>query len=215
MIRVQDLSFAYPGRQPVLNRVSFSAEKGDMLLVGGASGCGKTTLLHCLCGIIPRHVDGRLSGVVEIDGRAPGGLSPAEWPHTVAIVFQQPETHMFLPAVRDEMAFAPENLCLPRDEMKRRIDLALDETGLGSLAGCAPEKLSGGQQKLAALACLLALPPRVLLLDEMTAGLDAGAVSVLQRVLARLLGQGTTVVLSDHHTERWPQARRLNLEKQP
>jgi energy-coupling factor transporter ATP-binding protein EcfA2 len=196
MISVNDLSFGYQKDKPILRNVSFSLEGGKSLLVSGDSGIGKSTLLNCLCGIIPRNIQGEFSGTVLIDGRNVSELSTAELPYYVAIVPQTPR--MFLQNVESEMAFVLENLNFPVDEMRKRIDKTLETVNLTEYRHVNPSKLSGGQLKMAALASIMILPPKVLLLDEISSGLDGNALAVVRGFVAELKHMGGVVVASEH-----------------
>jgi len=210
MIAGSELSFAYPGQEPLFQGLSLAVPDGGLLLVGGSSGCGKTTLLYCLCGIIPRNFKGAFSGAVVIDGRPVTDIPAAELPQNVAMVFQDPGTRMFLPAVEDEVAFTAENLCLSPLEIAEAVDKALELTGLCDLRDSHPAQLSGGQVKLCALACALVVPPCVLLLDEPTAGLDDAAIKRLYACLEWLRAQGSAIIVCDHRAELWPDAEVLD-----
>jgi len=211
MIEVQDLSFAYAGNAPLFERLSFTVRDGEQLLLNAPSGGGKTTLLYCLCGIIPRNIQqGKLSGSVMIDGQPIAGMSAAELPRAAAMVFQEPGSRFFLPSAEDELAFTPENLCVPpegiegTEGMRERIARALEMTGLTDEKRHEnPAKLSGGQMKLLALAAVLAYPPRVLLLDEITAGLDAPAAERVKNSVGWLKKQGCAVIVSAHDSGMW------------
>ena len=203
MIEIKKLSFGYANSTPLFEDLSFTVGDGEQLFLKGDSGRGKTTLLYCLCGIIPRNIAGRLSGSVEIDGKPVAELSNAELPQAVAMVFQEPGSRIFLPSVEDELAFTLENLCVPPEDMRERIAHALELTSLTSKRHTNPAELSGGQIKLLAFAAVLAMPPRVLLFDEITAGLDAAAVDRLKLGLDRLKSNGTAIIISEHHTGIW------------
>ena len=211
MIEVQDLTFAYEGGALLFERLSFAVNGGEMLLLRGASGRGKTSLLYCLCGIIPRNMHGRLSGQVKIGGKPVAGLSPAELARAVAMVFQEPGSRVFLPAVEDELAFTPENMCVGREDMRGRIERALELTGLADKRHENPAKLSGGQVKLMALAGVLAFAPRVVLLDELTSGLDSCAVARVLDCVGWLRTQGCAVVASEHNAGIWGDADELRI----
>ena len=200
MIEVRDLSFAYMGNAPLFERLSFSVDDGEQLLLNAPSGSGKTTLMYCLCGIIPRNINGELSGSVSIDGKAVADMTAAELPQAVAMVFQEPSSRIFLSTAEDELAFTPENMCVPREKIRESVDFALELTGLGEKRYENPANLSGGQVKLLALASVLVFPPRVMLLDEVTAGLDHSALERVKNCVEWLKNQGCAIIVSDHNT---------------
>lgn len=211
MIKIQDLSFAYMGGAPLFERLSFEVRDGEQLLLNAPSGSGKTTLLYCLCGVIPRNISGRLSGSINIDGKPVAEMSSAELPGAVAMVFQEPGSRIFLPAVEDELAFTLENMCVSREEMRERITCALELTGLTEKRYANPAKLSGGQVKLLALTSALVFPPRVLLLDEITAGLDDSAVKRVIKCMDWLKKQGCAVIASEHNAGIWGNINELRI----
>ena len=202
-VKAVDLSFSYAGGAPLFEHLSFEVGEGEMLLLRGPSGSGKTTLLYCLCGVIPRNIKGRLSGTVDIGGEPVAGISGAELPRTAAMVFQDPGSRIFLPAVEDELAFTLENLCIPPEEMRGRIEQALELTGLTHKRYENPSKLSGGQVKLLALTAVLVLPPRALFLDEVTAGLDKPALERVINCVDWLRKQGCAVIAGEHNLGVW------------
>ena len=211
MIEVQDLSFAYNKSSPIFENLSFHVNDGELLILRGVSGRGKTTLLYCLCGIIPRNISGSMLGNINIDGKPVADMSVAELACAVAVVFQEPGSRLFLPSVEDELAFTLENMCVERDEMRERIAHALDITGLADKRYESPAKLSGGQVKLLALASVLVFPPRVLLLDEITAGLDRQAVERVINCADSLRKQGCAIIASEHNAGIWGDANELRI----
>jgi len=211
VIEVRDLSFAYAGGAPLFENLSFTVRDGEQLLLSAPSGGGKTTLLYCLCGVIPRNIQGRLSGEISIDGRPAAALPAAELPRAVAMVFQEPGSRFFLPTVEDELAFTPENMRAPPGQMRESIAQALELTGLAEKRHESPAKLSGGQVKLLALAAVMAFPPRVLLLDEITAGLDNSAEGRVKDCVGQLKKQGCAVIISAHDTGIWRGCERLSI----
>jgi len=119
------------------------------------------------------------------------------------MVFQEPGSRIFLPTIEDELAFTPENLCVHKEDIKQRISYALELTGLTGRQCENPAHLSGGQVKLSALASVLVIPPRVLLIDEITAGLDAPAVDKTLHCIELLRKQRCAVIVSDHNIKIW------------
>lgn len=200
---VERLSFRYPGASTLaLHDVSLTVEQGKCLALMGATGAGKTTLCLALVGIVPQFFGGELYGAVRV-----GGLDTLEHPvstlaRKVGMVFQDPETQLTATSVEHEVAFALENLCVRADEIRTRVDEALQVVGLAGLEKKHPHELSGGQKQRLAIAAALALKPQVLVLDEPTSQLDpvgAAAVFALVRALNRELGM--TVVLASHQSE--------------
>ncbi len=202
-IRVTDLAFKYLGRKrPALQHVSFDLKRGESLLVLGPSGCGKSTLALCLNGAIPQFIEGEIKGSVRVGELNTSEASMAQLAQRVGIVFQDPEAQFCMLTVEEEVAFGLENLAVPRAEMDSRIDEALTWVGLLERRQEQIERLSGGQKQRLALACVLALEPDILVLDEPTAQLDpAGAAEVIG-VLHRLRAERQhTLVIVEHRLD--------------
>jgi len=185
-VDVQSVSFKYKGQENnVLDNVSFEIESGQIIAVTGPSGCGKSTLGYCICGIIPGMIKGEFSGCVTLKGRA-------------GIVFQDPDTQIFLPTTEDELAFGPENLCLPGEEIGKRITEVLEITRLTDLRTENPSKLSDGRKQLTAFGGVLTMSPEILILDEPFSHLDISARETLKEIIISLKKRGGTIILIEH-----------------
>lgn len=198
IIEVKDLSLAYEDGPAVLDGISFTAEEGEALVFAGLSGSGKTTLCSCLCGILPRSEPVAFSGSVTVDCTDIPGTPLYECAQHIAMVFQNPDDQLVCSAVEDELAFGLENLCVPPDEIRRRVDAMMAEFGLSGMAESDPAKLSGGQKKLVTIASTLILGPKVIVLDEPMTGLDADSRELVLRAVERLKERGCTVVAVEH-----------------
>ncbi len=198
IIEVKDLSLAYEDGPAVLDGISFTAEEGEALVFAGLSGSGKTTLCSCLCGILPRSEPVAFSGSVTVDGTDIPGTPLYECAQHIAMVFQNPDDQLVCSAVEDELAFGLENLCVPPDEIRRRVDAMMAEFGLSGMAESDPAKLSGGQKKLVTIASTLILGPKVIVLDEPMTGLDADSREMVLHAVERLKERGCTVVAVEH-----------------
>jgi len=196
-VEVTNLCVAY-GEHSVLRDLSLTLEPGEALLLRGPSGCGKSTLLHAVCGLIPGIIEAELSGEVRLFGKNIRELSTAERAGEIGIVFQNPETQLFCDTVEDEVAFGLENLCLPRDEIGRRIEETLALTRMEAYRMASPKELSGGQKQLVVLAAVLALDPKILLLDEALSQLDDSGRQALTERLHTLLGEGRSLLMTGH-----------------
>ncbi len=182
--------------------VSIKIEKGEFTLITGPSGCGKTTLCRCFNGLIPHFYQGELKGEISV-----AGLNVTEHPiHELAkhvgLVFQNPENQLFALSVEKDVAFGLENLGVPREEMRKRVDWALKLTGIYDLRERAPHELSGGQQQRVAIASVLAMQPEVIVLDEPTSFLDPLSAKKIFEVIYELnRNLGITVVLVEHRLD--------------
>ncbi len=203
IVRIENLSYQYP-RSPglVLRDINLSIHKGEFLGIVGPTGAGKTTLCLALNGIVPQFYGGRFYGHVTV-----AGLDTVETPihqlaQHVAMVFQDPETQLIANSVEDEVAFGLENIRVPRDEIRRRIEWALATVRLAGMEEKHPTELSGGEKQRLAIAAALALQPQVLVLDEPTSQLDPlGSQEVFATVRELNARLGITVILVSHASE--------------
>jgi energy-coupling factor transporter ATP-binding protein EcfA2 len=202
-IVVKDLTFTYLGsKKPSISDLTFSVDEGQFVILTGPSGCGKTSVCRCLNGLIPHFYSGELEGDVTVCGLSIREKSTSELARKVGFVFQNPENQLFSLSVERDVAFGPENLGLPRSETRKRVDWALEVTGISGLRYRAPYELSGGQQQRAAIAAVLAMKPAVMVLDEPTSFLDPkSAVDILKVVHDLNKTLGMTIVLVEHRLD--------------
>ncbi|MBI9086775.1 MAG: ATP-binding cassette domain-containing protein [Desulfobacterales bacterium] len=185
-------------RRRVLDGIDLTVGEDAYLLVSGRSGCGKSTLCRTFNGLIPHFYSGQLTGTVTVDGQSTAGLSVAQLFDRVGMVFQNPEAQLFNRSVAREIAFGLESLGLERGEIGRRIAEIAAAVGIGGLLERHPHSLSGGEQHLTAIAAILALRPRLLVLDEPFANLDPVNVRRMRLVLDRVSVQGCSLVVCEH-----------------
>lgn len=199
-IRVEQFSFAYPGsNRPVLNNINLRIPRGEFVLVAGPSGCGKSTLALALAGLIPSHVAGHLRGRVALDKCTITALDIHRASQHIGMVFQNPDEQLIHLDVETEVAFGPENLGLPREIIRQRVDAALAYTQMEAYARHPIYALSGGQKQRVAIAAVLAMQPDVLVLDEPTSDLDPVGTQEVLGVLRRLNRERKmTIVLIEH-----------------
>ena len=208
-LQARSLSFAYD-ETPLFSGVSFALAEGEWVAITGPSGSGKSTLCLLASGVIPRSLDvGKVGGEVLLFGESVADLPLAKTASRLGLVLQEPDSQLFSPLVEDEIAFGPENLCLPRDEIGARIERALALTGMSGKRQADTDTLSGGQKQLVALAAVLALEPRVLILDEAFAMLDEAAEKQMLEVLRCLKEQGTAILAVEHEPRRLAAADRV------
>ncbi len=201
-VRIENLHYTYPPAvtgmplEPALQGLNLVVEAAECLAIMGPTGAGKTTLCLTLNGLVPQSTGGSFRGEVWVAGRNTKAYPVAELATEVGIVFQDSESQLFNMTIADEVAFGPESLGLPTEEIERHTQWALEVVGLADLQARSPAHLSGGQQRRLAIAAVLAMRPGILVLDEPTAGLDPlGRLAVLA-LIAELRSQGTTVVLA-------------------
>ncbi|MFX1319061.1 MAG: energy-coupling factor ABC transporter ATP-binding protein [Promethearchaeota archaeon] len=202
-IEINRLSFTYSGSDTkVLDDISLFIPQGAFVALVGPSGCGKTTLARCLNGLIPHFHPGDLEGTVLVQGLNSQEHQAHELAQKVGLVFQNPENQLVAPTVERELAFGPENLGVPRDEIRQRVEILLRQNNLLELRDKAPYELSGGEQQRVAIAAILALEPDILVLDEPTANLDPLSAYEILNLIAKLNQEmKITVLLIEHRLE--------------
>jgi energy-coupling factor transport system ATP-binding protein len=199
---IEDLSFQYRTRpEPAIENISFELKPGEMLLIAGSSGCGKTTLARCINGLIPRSYRGKRDGRVLLHGKDVAEMQIADMAQIVGTLLQDPERQIVASNVYNEIAFGPENLGLPRAEIIARVEQAMQRVGVEHLRDRETFNLSGGEKQKVALAGLLAMNPSILLLDEPLASLDPASAYEALDVFRSLADEGKTVVLIEHRVE--------------
>jgi energy-coupling factor transporter ATPase len=203
VIETKSVTYTYPGSaKPSITDVSIRIERGEFTLITGPSGCGKTTLCRCFNGLIPHFYQGECKGEIAV-----ADLNVIEHPiyemaKHVGLVFQNPENQLFALSVEKDVAFGLENLGVPREETRRRVDEAMKLTGIYELRERAPHELSGGQQQRVAIASVLAMQPEVIVLDEPTSFLDPLSAKKIFEVIDHLnKNLGITVVLVEHRLD--------------
>ncbi|MFJ4683066.1 ABC transporter ATP-binding protein [Streptomyces sp. NPDC088789] len=204
MIRFDDVSVSYAGAAgPAVQGIDFEVPEGELVLLAGPSGVGKSTVLGAVGGLVPHFTGGTLRGRVTVAGRDTRLHKPRELADVVGTVGQDPLSHFVTDTVEDELAYGMESLGLAPDVMRRRVEETLDLLGLAELRDRPIATLSGGQQQRVAIGSVLTPHPRVLVLDEPTSALDPAAAEEVLAVLQRLVHDlGTTVLLAEHRLER-------------
>jgi energy-coupling factor transporter ATPase len=203
IIETKNLAYTYPGgTKPSIRDVSIKIQKGEFVLITGPSGCGKTTLCRCFNGLIPHFYQGELKGEITVVGLKVAEQPIYELAKHVGLVFQNPENQLFALSVEKDVAFGLENLGVPRKEMRKRVDSALNLTGIYDLRERAPYELSGGQQQRVAIASILAMQPEIMILDEPTSFLDPlGAKKIFEVIYDLNRNLRITVVLVEHRLD--------------
>ena len=199
---VDHLNFRYRDREDLaIKDISFQAHPGEILLIAGASGCGKTTLIRCINGLIPRTYKGEVTGQVLLYGESIREWKLSQVSQRIGTVLQDPERQILGTKVLNEVAFGLENLGMPRPEIFQRVDEALEFLKISHLRERETFHLSGGEKQKVALAGVLAMRPSILLLDEPLASLDPASAQDTLDTVRQLADDGMTVLMVEHRVE--------------
>lgn len=207
IIRTENLSFKYSGASEyALKNVNLSIKKGEFVSIIGHNGSGKSTLARLFNGLLqPTSGEVTINGVSTLNK---DGIFEVR--KTVGVVFQNPDNQLVASIVEDDVAFGPENIGLPREEIGKRIDFALNAVGMQDFRKFSPSRLSGGQKQRIAIAGVLAVKPQVIVLDESTAMLDPkGRKEVMQVVKKLNKENGITVINVTHYMDEVCEADRV------
>ena len=203
LLEISNLSFRYPDspREAVAD-FNLAVDEEEIAVLAGPSGCGKSTLLRAVNGLIPHMYSGEYTGSVRVGGMVVGDSSMRDLAQKVGFLFQNPENQIFMFTVERDIAFGLENLGVPRQEMRGRVDEAMRLLDISDLALRAPHELSDGQKQRVALAGVLAMRPRLVILDEPTSLLDPKTAAELVDLVSRLRKElGTTFVVVEHRLD--------------
>ena len=204
MIKFSNVSLIYPqSTKTILEGLTCEIEEGEMVLVMGHTGSGKSSLLRLINGLVPHHTGGILAGSITVDGISTREVKPGSLAHLVGIVGQNPINGFVTDIVEEELAFGMEALNFPTDVMRKRIEEVLDLLSLNAVRDRLIRTLSGGEQQRVAIATALVMHPKVLVLDEPTSALDPIAAEEVLSVLHRLVHDlSVTVIIAEHRLER-------------
>ena len=204
IVNLQNVTYKYPLTDiPALQNINVQMQEGEFLAVIGPNGAGKSTLCYTLAGFVPHFFKGELEGTVEVAGVESHDSTLSEWVLNVGLAFQNPFNQISGAkyTVFEELAFGLENIGIPREEMKERVEQTMRLTGISDLADRSPYSLSGGQQQRVALTSILVMQPKVLVLDEPTSQMDPIGTREVFGVIRRMAEQGMTVILVEHKVE--------------
>ncbi|MCI0554559.1 MAG: energy-coupling factor ABC transporter ATP-binding protein, partial [Anaerolineae bacterium] len=204
IVNLQNVTYTYPlTHSPVLQNINLRVNEGQFVSIIGPNGAGKSTLCYTIAGFVPHFFKGELTGTVEVADNESSKSNLHEWVLNVGLAFQNPFNQISGAkyTVFEELAFGLENIGVPRDEMKVRVEDAMKLTGISDLADRSPYSLSGGQQQRVALTSILVMQPKVLVLDEPTSQMDPIGTREVFGVIRKLAEQGMTVILVEHKVE--------------
>lgn len=199
IIEVQNLGFKYNTHNPaILSSINMVIEENSITAIAGLSGCGKTTLAFALSGIIPKSLSGIIQGDILIEGENIKESSLSMLSKKIGIVFQEVDNQIFLPTVEAEIAFAPENFCLSYSEIESTVNQTLQLLKIEHLRHRNPSLLSGGEKHLIAMASVLSMNPKIIILDEIMSGLDDINKELILGTIKLLKDSGKTIIFIDH-----------------
>jgi len=203
ILEIDGLSFRYPDSpRKAVSDFNLTVPEGEIVVLAGPSGCGKSTLLRAVNGLIPHMYSGEYTGDVRVGGVVVRNSSMKDLAQKVGFLFQNPENQIFMFTVERDIAFGLENLGVPRAEMRARVDEAMRLLEMGDLALRAPHELSDGQKQRVALAGVLAMRPKLVILDEPTSLLDPKTAAELVDLVGKLRKElGTTFVVVEHRLD--------------
>jgi energy-coupling factor transport system ATP-binding protein len=204
VIKFSNVSLVYPtSTQTILEGLTFTIAEGEMVLVIGSTGTGKSSLLRLINGLVPHHTGGILAGDVTVDGISTQLVRPGELAHLIGIVGQNPSSGFVTDIVEEELVFSMESLNVAPDVMRKRVEEILDLLALAPLRNRAISTLSGGEQQRLAIGSALVMHPKILVLDEPTSALDPIAAEEVLSIIHRLVHDlSLTVVIAEHRLER-------------
>lgn len=198
-ITIEDVDFAYDtSTESGIKGINLTVDRGECILLCGPSGCGKTTLTKLVNGLIPHVEVGEMEGKVAICGQDSASCELFQISERVASVFQNPKSQFFNIDPRSEISFALENRGLPKEHVEGRLEAAIADLGIEQLMNTSMFALSGGEKQIIAFACVYAADPEIIVLDEPSANLDAGATSVISGIIRKLKNQGKTIIIAEH-----------------
>lgn len=209
-LEAKNISFRFNADSDyLLHGVNIQVKSGEVVGIIGMSGSGKTTLINILNGIIPQHLKGELSGIVEINGESIAGKGLSELAEAIGTVFQNPDDQIIFSCVEDEIAFGPENLCVDEQLIIKRIEKICSNLNINNLRYRNPNNLSGGEKQLVVIAAVLSLDVSILLLDECMSQVDEPGRKLILSAIHKLKQQGKAIIMVEHQFNNLAYADRV------
>ncbi len=214
ILTVDHIGLAY-GNSLIFKNLSFNLNEGEILAVRGGNGSGKSSLCLCLSGLVDADGDRvKFRGNIFYDDKNLRDMSIAEKCRAVGVVFQNPDSQLFSPLVIEELAFAPENLALPREEIKLRVADAVKKCGIDNIINQKTNSLSGGEKQLVAIASVLTMRSKILITDEITSRIDIDRKETIRKIITDFAADGGSVIMVSHNEKDLKIAHRvLTLER--
>ncbi|UTC57578.1 energy-coupling factor ABC transporter ATP-binding protein [Treponema sp. OMZ 305] len=199
MIKLNDVSYQYNGAVvQAIQHISLSVKKGELAVITGKSGCGKSTLFRCINGLCPRFYEGEIKGCLTLNGNAVAAMSMCALSKSAASVFQNPESQFFTTDVLSDLVYPCENYGIQKEEIERRLKYVTELLSLEPLLNKKLSELSGGEKQKVAIASVLMLDTKIVLMDEPSSNLDYRSVELLTQILAQLKSKGYTILIIEH-----------------
>ena len=199
MIKLNDVSYQYNGAVvQAIQHISLSVKKGELAVITGKSGCGKSTLFRCINGLCPRFYEGEIKGCLTLNGNAVAAMSMCALSKSAASVFQNPESQFFTTDVLSDLVYPCENYGIQKEEIERRLKYVTELLSLEPLLNKKLSELSGGEKQKVAIASVLMLDTKIVLMDEPSSNLDYQSVELLTQILAQLKSKGYTLLIIEH-----------------
>lgn len=209
-LKVEQFCLKYPGSaKPLLADIDLTVQHGELIGVAGLSGAGKSSLVMAITGIIPHRISADVAGSIAVSGVQAGDMSLAQRGRLIGLVMQDADDQLFTMRVADDISFGLENMNLDLTEIDRRVDAALKKTGIMHLKDMQPSRLSGGEKHLACLACVMAMQPCLLVLDETLSDLDAETARSVLDVVKNFCRDGGACIMIEHNLKMLSECDRL------
>lgn len=199
MIEIKNVSFKYKEKKEYsIHKINLPIKKGECIVISGESGCGKSTLMRCINGLCPRFFEGEIHGQIFFNDKDTKTKSISDFSGMISSVFQNPDSQFFTLDTLSDIVFACENFGIEKKEIEKRLRKIMDLLSLENLVGKKLTELSGGEKQKIAIASMLILDNKAILLDEPSANLDYRSIQLLKKILSKLKREGYTIIVMEH-----------------